>query len=116
LGVAKHEAPSGDVAKLLEEAADEERRLLKLERKAEKRVASLRADLEKSRERFEAVRIRHDELQAQVKRRTQALAEAEAELARHHAARATGPDLASTAPTSPTGTVGQGPVASTSSA
>ncbi len=89
--MAKHQAPENDITRLLEQAAEEERRLLKIERKAEKRVASLRADLAKAQKRFDEVRALHDELQAQVNRRAQALADAEAELARHHAARATGP-------------------------
>jgi chromosome segregation ATPase len=89
--VAKHQAPVSDVTKLLDQAADEERRLLKRERKAEKRVASLRSELAKAEERFDAVRIRYDELQAEVSARAQALAEAESELARHHTARASGP-------------------------
>ena len=92
--MAKHKAPVSEVTKLLEQTADEERQLLKLERKAEKRVASLRADLAKAQKRFDEVRVLHDELQAQVKQRAQALADAEAELARHHAARASGPTLA----------------------
>lgn len=96
--VAKRQAPESEYTKLLEEAAENERRLLKLERKAEKRVASLRADLEKTRARFEEIRKRHDDLQAQVNERTEALAAAEADLARHHAARVTGPNTAATDP------------------
>lgn len=95
MGVAKHQAPESEYVKLLEQAADEERRLLKLERKAEKRVASLRADLAKARARFDEIRARHDELQAQVNQRAEALAAAEAELAQRRAARAAGPTLAS---------------------
>lgn len=94
--MAKHQAPESDYAKLLERTAEEERRLLKLERKAEKRVASLRADLAKARSRFDEIRARHDELQAQVNERAEALAAAEAELAQRRAARAAGPERSPT--------------------
>lgn len=90
--MAKEPLPESDITTILEQAANDERRLLKLERKAEKRVASLRSDLAKAQVRYEAVRVRHDELLAQVNQRAQALADAENEFAQHHAARATGPN------------------------
>ena len=82
--MAKRDRKRDNVSVVLEDAAAEERRLLKRERRAERELAELRADLARDQERLERARQR-------VERRLAEVAAAEARLRERQADRAAGP-------------------------
>ena len=104
----KQQRPSSEFDELLRQTAEAERRLLKRERQAEKRVAAMRTEVAEAHDRF-------IQAQERLARRTEALATAERELQEHRAARAAGPlpmTIGLTATDEPpASTSGGGPVA-----
>ncbi len=84
MAVTKGKNAEQEINKLLRNAADEERRLLKRERRAEQELVDLQAELAKDEERLERA-------EARITRRRKEIAEAEARLRERQEARARGP-------------------------
>ena len=82
--MAKRDTAADSVTKRLQQAADDERRLLRRERRAEQELAELQVALARDRDRLRRAQDR-------VERRLAEVAEAETRLRKRQAARAAGP-------------------------